>query len=226
MLLLLMLMLLLLPPVIHRAIQQPLHGVQLIINLNKRIIMKLLIIVIIVVINAILIIINTATTTTTTTAAPAELAAVRTAAHRRHSCSSARRGRVVPAGVTRYTPLVTCHTQHTKRSTLHARHNASRVTHLSCIDACRSTAAFFTEMSFHSNITTHIPSPLALLLLLLHARFLRRRRFTARHNVRLAAGTQLAAQQHTVSAHLSAALYVNALEVTLRRLDGGRKGQQ
>ena len=57
-------------------------------------------------------------------------------------------------------------------------------------------------MSFHSNITTHIPSPLALLLLLLHARSLGRHRFTARHNVRLAKGTQLAAQQHTVSARL------------------------
>jgi len=81
-------------------------------------------------------------------------------------------------------------------------------------------------MYFHSSITTHIPSPLALLMLLLHARSLRRRRFTARHNVRLAAGTQLAAQQHTVSAHLPAARHVNACEVTLRGLDGGRKGQQ
>jgi hypothetical protein len=81
-----------------------------------------------------LIIITTTTTTTnTTTASPAELAAARPAAHSRLSCSSARRGRVVPAGVTRYTPFVTRHTQHVKRSTLHARHHTSRVTHLSCI---------------------------------------------------------------------------------------------
>jgi hypothetical protein len=76
---------------------------------------------------------TTTTTTNTTTASPAELAAARTAAHSRHSCSSARRGRVVPAGVTRYTPFVTRHTQHVKRSTLHARHHTSRVTHSSCI---------------------------------------------------------------------------------------------